>query len=58
MCCTIHGILKEDNYLKLGFIGGGNMAFAMLKGVFGQNLLDKEHVIVSDASEEACLRLR
>ena len=44
--------------MKLGFIGGGNMAFAMLKGVFGQNLLDKEHVIVSDASEEACLRLR
>lgn len=44
--------------MKLGFIGGGNMAFAMLKGIFGQNLLDREHVIVSDASEEACLRLR
>ncbi len=44
--------------MKLGFIGGGNMASAMLKGVFAQKLLDREHVIVSDVSEEACLRLR
>lgn len=44
--------------MKLGFIGGGNMASAMLKGIFDQKLLDKEHVIVSDTSEETCLRLR
>lgn len=44
--------------MKLGFIGGGNIACAMLKGVLSQKLLDKEHVLVSDASEEVCLRLR
>lgn len=44
--------------MKLGFIGGGNMASAMIKGILSQKLLDKGHLIASDASEEVCLRLR
>lgn len=44
--------------MKLGFIGGGNMASAMLKGILGRQLLDKDHIIVADQSEECCRRLR
>lgn len=44
--------------MKLGFIGGGNMASAMLKGILERRLLDREHLIASDVSEESCRRLR
>ncbi|MCI8813992.1 MAG: pyrroline-5-carboxylate reductase [Lachnospiraceae bacterium] len=44
--------------MKMGFIGGGNMASAMVKGILDQQLLDREHLIVSDQSEECCQRLR
>ena len=44
--------------MKLGFIGGGNMASAMIKGILDKRLLDREHLIVSDLSEESCRRAR
>ena len=44
--------------MKLGFIGGGNMASAMIKGILDKKLLDREHLIVSDLSEESCRRAR
>ncbi|MGB4984837.1 MAG: pyrroline-5-carboxylate reductase [Erysipelotrichaceae bacterium] len=35
--------------MKLGFIGAGNMAKAMLGGIIGSNLIAKEEIIASDA---------
>ena len=31
--------------MKLGFIGCGNMASAMIKGILDKKLLDREHLI-------------
>lgn len=44
--------------MKLGFIGGGNMASAMIRGILDKKLLDREHLIVSDLTEEGCRRSR
>lgn len=44
--------------MKLGFIGGGNMASAMIKGILEKKLLDREHLIVSHLTEEGCRRSR
>ncbi len=37
---------------KLGFIGGGNMGGALIKGVLKAGLLDSSDILVSDISEE------
>ena len=42
----------------IGFIGGGNMASAMIKGILEKGLLDREHLIVSHRTEEGCQRSR
>ena len=42
----------------LGFIGCGNMAQAMLKGILAQGLYAKENVIVSRRSEVALQQIQ
>ncbi len=37
---------------KLGFIGGGNMGTALIKGVLKAGLLEPSNILVSDISEE------
>ncbi len=44
--------------MKVGFIGGGNMASAMIKGILEKKLLDRENLIVSHLTEEGCRRSR
>ena len=39
--------------MKLGFIGCGNMAQAIMKGILGKGLYDKENIIAADHSEAA-----
>ena len=41
--------------MKIGFIGAGNMAKAMLGGILANGIFNKEEIIASDASE-ACLK--
>ena len=38
--------------MKLGFIGCGNMAQAMIKGIIEQQILKPEDIIASDAYAE------
>ena len=37
--------------MKLGFIGGGNMASAMMKGIIANNIVDKGDIIGSDVMD-------
>ena len=37
---------------KIGFIGGGNMATAILQGILSANITDASHITVSDPSAE------
>ena len=37
--------------MKLGFIGAGNMAQAMIGGVLGSGLLQKDDIIASAATQ-------
>jgi len=39
--------------MKLGFIGCGNMASAMLRGILAQNHVDKSDIIISEISQTA-----
>lgn len=39
--------------MKLGFIGCGNMAQAIMKGILGKGLYDKDNIIAADHSEAA-----
>lgn len=39
--------------MKLGFIGAGNMAIAMLKGIIDKKIVPAPQIIVSDAVEQA-----
>ncbi len=41
--------------MKIGFIGAGNMAKAMLGGILANGIFNKEEIIASDASKE-CLQ--
>ncbi|MDY7037957.1 MAG: NAD(P)-binding domain-containing protein, partial [Thermodesulfobacteriota bacterium] len=41
---------KKD---KLGFIGAGNMATALIKGLIQSGLYDKDHLIASDSEKMA-----
>ena len=38
--------------MKIGFIGSGNMAAAMIKGIVDSNLVDKTNLFVSDINKE------
>ena len=38
--------------MKLGFIGCGNMAQAMIRGILKRNILKPEEIIASDAFKE------
>ncbi len=42
----------------LGFIGCGNMAHAMMKGILANNIYPKEDIIVSDKSEQALEKVK
>ena len=37
--------------MKLGFIGCGNMATAMIKGIIGNGIVAKEDIIGADLSQ-------
>ena len=42
---------------RLGFVGGGNMAEALIAGVLKAKLLDASRILVSDVREERLDRL-
>ena len=42
----------------IGFIGGGNMASAIIGGIISSGLADADHVIAADKFEEAVARLK
>lgn len=44
--------------MKIGFIGGGNMADAILKGILTAGLVGKEDVVVCDKSEAALYKYK
>lgn len=43
---------------KIGFIGCGNMAKAMINGMLGSNLVDRKNIIVSAKSSETLERIK
>jgi len=43
---------------KLGFIGAGKMATAILKGVLASKVFEKENIFISDKNEDALLNLK
>ncbi|MBQ3642750.1 pyrroline-5-carboxylate reductase [bacterium] len=43
---------------KIGFIGGGKMATAIIKGIINSKWCEAENIFVSDKSEEALKRLK
>lgn len=42
----------------IGFIGGGNMASAIIGGLLSSGLADREHIMAADKSEQAVARLK
>lgn len=44
--------------IKLGFIGCGNMAFAIVKGLLESKLFDANEIIISATREESFQRWR
>lgn len=44
--------------MKLGFIGCGNMATAIIRGILKEGICTKEEMIVSNLTEEGCKRSR
>lgn len=44
--------------MKLGFIGCGNMATAMMKGIIGNQIVAKEDIIGADLSKESLTRIQ
>ena len=44
--------------MKLGFIGCGNMAGAMLGGILKKHLMEKEDVIASTARAESLKKVK
>lgn len=47
---------REKGIMKLGFIGCGNMAFAMINGILKDGLYKKDEIIVSNLTEEGSRR--
>ena len=37
---------------RIGFIGGGKMATAIMKGIINSNWCDSQNIIVSDKNED------
>lgn len=44
--------------MKIGFIGAGNMATAMISGIIKNNIISKEEIIIADANKEACDKIK
>ncbi len=44
--------------MNIGFIGGGNMADAILKGILAAGLVEKEDIVVCDKSEAALYKYK
>ena len=42
----------------IGFIGGGNMASAIIGGLLSSGLSDREHILAADKSEASVVRLK
>ena len=49
---------KARNIMKLGFIGGGNMAFAIAGGVLTAELCTEQEIFISDPNPEALKKFR
>ena len=49
---------KEDLEMRLGFIGCGNMAGAIIGGIIGHNVCEKEAIIGSDPLEAGRARVQ
>ena len=47
-----------EGTMKLGFIGCGNMAQAMITGILTQNVVSPEDLIVSNPHEEKTAKLK
>jgi len=47
--------MPTDQYL--GFIGAGNMASALIKGLLESDVYDREHLLTSDKDEDALKRM-
>lgn len=43
---------EMEGIMKIGFIGAGNMAQAMIGGILSKGLLEKEEIIASSATQE------
>jgi len=55
--CTVL-IKRRHLYMKLGFIGCGNMAKAMLGGILKKNLMEKDEIIASTSRAESLKRVQ
>ena len=49
---------KEDFIMKIGFIGCGNMAQAMITGILTQKVVSPQELIVSNPREEKTAKLK
>ena len=48
-------VRTEDNMAKIGFIGMGNMGYAMLKGLL--KICDSSEIIITDVNEERMMKV-
>lgn len=42
--------------MKIGFVGGGNMAQAMIGGILKKQICEKSDIIVSNSTEASCMK--
>ena len=47
--------MSENQHL--GFIGSGNMATALIKGLIESGVYDREHLLAADKDEDALKRV-
>jgi pyrroline-5-carboxylate reductase len=61
ICCqfilNVYILKKQDNIMKIGFIGTGNMAGAFIGGLIKACIIQKSEIFVSDASQDALDRI-